>query len=434
MSTSGSVPTQGMQAAIERTRASLPDARHLPGAFYTSDAIFRMEVENIFFKDWLCVAREEELAQPGDYTAFRLLGESVIISRDREGQLHGLRNMCRHRGVEVAPLGRGNTRRFSCPYHAWTYDMSGKLVGAPRAAELKSFDLKRCSLPRIRLECWGGYVFINFDPDCKPLEDYLDEDGVREFCEFLRPEDTRLCHKHVFEVACNWKFVPENLIDIYHVGVIHADTFGGKNFTVDDFRFNLSGHGYNAFYRSDTMAPGGRKLFDTLPWLKDRIDEQFACTAWLRPNMTLFARHDLLQPIAYLPIDVDRTQVTVYTQIPAQFFDAPEYRTGFAEKVAIYGEFIAQVLGEDTVLLESLQNAARSPGYEPGPFANLERGIHQQCNYWLDRIVGPDEGARHRRIEEAQTEMRDAARRYGGVEWDPRLRPSRYDAQRARTV
>lgn len=431
MTTLQSLQTEDMRKAIARTRASLHQARHLPGVFYTSEDIFRLEVENIFFKDWLCVGREEEFSEAGDYTAFRLLGESVLISRDSDGNLHGLRNMCRHRGVEVAPLGYGNARRFRCPYHAWTYGLSGKLLGAPRASEMKGFDLAGCSLPRIRLECWGGYVFINFDPDCRPLEEHLDADGVREFCEQLRPQDTRLCHKHVFEVDCNWKFVPENLIDIYHVGVIHADTFGGKNFTVDDFRFNVHGHGYNAFYRSDTMAPGGRKLFDTLPWLKGRIDEQFACTTWLRPNMTLFARHDLLQPIAYLPIDVNRTQVTVYTQIPRAFFDAPEHREGFDEKVATYGEFIAQVLGEDTVLLESLQNAARSPGYEPGPFANLERGIHQQCNYWLDRIVGPDEAARRLRIEEAQAEMHDAAQRYGGVEWDPRLQPSRYDALRA---
>lgn len=414
--------------ALQRVRDSLLRARHLPGEYYTSQEIFDLEVQNIFMKEWLCVARVEEFEKPGDYLATRILGESVLICRDRDNNLQAFRNMCRHRGVEVAAPGSGNKKRFTCPYHAWTYDLTGKLIGAARVEEVDNFDFKSCRLPPLKVDTWGGYVFINFDPDSGSLADHLDEDGVRDFASFIQPERTRTCDKYVFEVNCNWKFVPENVVDMYHVGVIHASSFGGKNFTIEDIRFNLTKNSYNVYYRSDTSAPGGATLFRTMPWIEGKVDAQFAATAWVCPNLTIFARHDLIQPVAILPIDVNRTQVTVFTQIPSEFFDDPAYTDVFDENVRTYADFIRLVLGEDTELLESLHNAARSQGYEPGPLVNLERGIHQLLNYWLDKVVGPDEDSRKRRLEEAAIELKEAEKRYGGPAWDPTARPSRYDA------
>lgn len=414
--------------AIARVRDSLLKARHLPGEFYTSEEIFALEVEQIFMKDWLVVARVEEFEKPGDYLAMRILGESILICRDKKNNLNAFRNMCRHRGVEVAMPGAGNKSRFTCPYHAWTYDLTGKLIGAARVDEVEDFDFKNCHLPTIKCDTWGGYVFINFDPDSMTLADHLDRDGIRDFASFIQPERTRTCHKLVFEVDCNWKFVPENVVDMYHVGVIHANSFGGKNFTIDDMRYNLTENTYNIFYRSDTMAPGGETFFGTMPWIRGKVDEQFACTVWIHPNMTIFGRHDLIQPISYLPIDVNRTQVTVFTQIPIEYFDNPEFSDVFDERVKTYGDFIELVLGEDTELLESLHNAARSKGYEPGPLVNLERGIHHLLNYWLDRVLGPDEVARQRRLQEGAQELKDAERRYNSTAWDPTTSPSRYDA------
>jgi len=413
----------GLIEKAKLTREGLLRAHHLPGAFYASPDIFEMEVENIFMKDWICVARIEEFDQPGDYKALRILNESIVICRDREGELRAFRNMCRHRGVEVAPLGSGNKKRFTCPYHAWTYDLTGQLVGAARTEEIENFDRKTCRLPVIKFDTWGGYVFINFDENCISLGDYLDADDIREFAAFIRPEDTRTCFKYEFEIECNWKFVSENLIDIYHVAVIHADTFGGKNFTIDDFRHDLKKYSYTDFFRSDTFAPGGATLFKTLPWLEGKVDEQFACTTWVRPNMNIFGRHDMVHAWTALPMSVDRTLVTIYIQIPPECFDDPL----FEQKSQILGDFMKLVSGEDAALLRSLQNAARSKAYEPGRLANQERGIHHMLNYWLDRIVGPDEQARQRRLSEGEAEFHNAEKRYGGAAWDPTQTPSRYD-------
>lgn len=395
-----------LRTAIERTRAGLGEARHLPGHFYTSEEIFQREIETIFQREWLCVGRVEEFAQPGDYHALRIVGEPLVVVRGSDGELRAFRNLCAHRGVEVA-VGQGNARRFTCRYHAWTYGTDGHLVGAPHSEAVRDFDFAACRLPTVRLDTWGGYVFVNFDLHARSLAECLDEDGVRDFARFLQPENTRTSHKFEFEVPCNWKFVPENLMDMYHVGVIHKASFGA-HFPVMDFRYNLTGKGYNAVYEALTMAPAGVTLFGPMPWLAGKVSDRFACTTWVRPTMNIFGRHDLIQPWVATPLAVDRTHVTIYTQLPEAFFDEP----GFAEKNQIYADFIRLVATEDEAMLESLQTGVRSRGFAPGPTVKLERAIHHLLNYYLDALLDEDDGARARRIREGQASLDEGARKY----------------------
>jgi Rieske 2Fe-2S family protein len=392
-----------LRADIERTRARLLEARHLPGHFYTSSEIYRREIDTIFMREWLCVGRVEEFANVGDYQALRIAGEPLVVCRDQDGSLRAFRNLCQHRGVEVA-VGQGNARRFTCRYHAWTYGLDGRLVGAPHSEEVQGFDRRACRLPSVQLDTWGGYVFINFDPEAEPLDAYLDADGVREFADFLKPEETRVADKFVFEIPCNWKFVPENLMDMYHVGVIHKASFGAY-FPVNDFRYRLKRYGYHAVYESFTMAPGGVTLFGTMPWLRGKVTDKFACTTWIRPTMNIFGRHDLIQPWVALPLGVDRTQVTIYTQLPAAYFDEP----GFAEKCRIYADFIRLVATEDEAMLESLQTGAGSRGFVPGPTVKLERAIHHLLNYYLDTLLEDNPRARAQRIADGEAAVAEAA-------------------------
>lgn len=397
-------------AVITATRESLLKARHLPGWLYTSPEVFEREIETIFMKEWLCVGRVEEYEKPGDYHALRIAGEPLLIARDNTGKLNAFRNVCRHRGVEVA-TGQGNAKSFRCPYHAWVYNLDGKLAGAPHTKEVEGFDFANCSLLPVKLETWGGYIFVNFDPDSASLNDSLDADGVREFADALHPEETRTSDKYTYEIACNWKFVPENLMDMYHVGVIHKDSFGG-HFPVNDFRYRLDKHGYHATYESYTMAPNGATLFGTMPWLRGKVTERFACTVWIKPSMNIFGRHDLIQPIVTTPIAVDRTQVTVYTQLPKEYFDAP----AFEQKNKIYADFIRTVLSEDNAMIESLQNGVKSRSFVPGPTVKLERAIHHCLNYYLDRIFETDEEARKRRLEEYKVFLHESAKRGPAVD------------------
>ena len=367
---------------FSQTRQDLLHARHLPGEFYTSAEIFQKEIEQIFMKDWLCVGRVEQYARPGDYRALRIAGEPVLVCKDKSGGLHAFANVCQHRGVEVVQ-GAGNTQEFSCPYHAWTYGLNGELTGAPYSAQVTDFDWRACRLPSVQLDTWAGYIFINFDPQAESLAAYLATDRVQAAAGFLHAEETRIADEYTFELDCNWKFIPENLMDIYHVGVIHGSSFG-KVFPVDKFPFYLTPNGYHSEYESLTMAPDGAWLFGkAMPWLEQK-SKSFAFTIFIRPSFNMFARPDMLQPWFCHPIAPDKTRITILTQYPDEWFEQP----AFEAKNAVVKDFIRLVAGEDTEMMRSLQNGVGSRHFRPGPTMGLEKAIHHLLNSYLDRMFG----------------------------------------------
>ena len=384
----GKKSKNGKSGELTPTRHDLHGARHLPGHMYTSRDIFDEEIEKIFMKDWLCVGRVEQFPKAGDYTAMRIAGEPVIVCKDKGGKLNAFSNVCRHRGVEVAPVGTGNAKEFSCPYHGWLYDLDGKLVGAPFNKEIEtSFDFQNCRLNEVKLDTWEGYIFINFDADAVSLKKFLDDDGIDICAEACQPGKTMISDEYTFDLECNWKFVPENLMDIYHAKAIHGDSFA-KRFTMEDFGFKIGPGGkYHASYESNTMAPDGLPLFERMPWMQDK-GEYYAYTVYIRPTMNFFARPDMLQPWVCYPLDVNRTRITIWTQFPKENFKQP----AFWERNKVYADFIRLVAAEDVDMMRSLQNGVGARKFEPGPTVHLEKAIHHNLNYYLDRMYGEEAG------------------------------------------
>lgn len=361
------------------TRRALPRASHAPGAIYTDREIYRREVETFFKREWLYVGRVEELARPGDYMALRLLEEPVLISRDKAGELHASYNMCVHRGVEVA-YGQGNTRSFKCPYHGWVYGLDGGLTGAAYMADAEDFDPRSCRLPPLRLEVWRGNMFVNFDPDARPLSE-----AVAEFEQdfgFLGWEKCRLGNRIELELACNWKFVHENLMDFYHVGVLHAKTFGARFSWADDQVRAKPNGGLAIFYNAGPPTPGAEPLLGKMPWLEDK-PFSFACTGYMAPNLSIFGRIDCIRPMVAWPLDEAHTRVVIYHLFPESFFE----RADIEEKLKIYRDYQLVVLEEDRTMIESMQRAMSSPAYKPGRMSTLERPIHNFLNGYLERVL-----------------------------------------------
>ena len=127
-------------------------ARALPANFYRSTGFFDFECDELLRREWLCLGREDQIPNPGDYFTVELLQEPLLIVRGDDGRVRTLVNVCRHRGKLVAN-GAGRARSFVCPYHAWTYDRSGKLMRAPRMEKSSQLDLDRCRLPELATEC-----------------------------------------------------------------------------------------------------------------------------------------------------------------------------------------------------------------------------------------------------------------------------------------
>ncbi len=363
---------------FDKTRRPVESARHAPGRIYTDPALYALEKERIFMRDWLCVAREEEIPDAGDYSALRILDEPVMLVRGKDGGIRAFANVCLHRGVEIV-TGTGNKKALNCPFHGWTYDLMGRLIGAPHMKESADFDAGSCHLPAIRCELWKGWVFINFDQAAGPLSEHvapLDRDFG-----YLRQEDCRLAVKTVCEVDCNWKIVVENFIDFYHVNVVHTTT-NGRDFTKDAFKFEPRPNGgYAAEYNSGPSTFSKKPVFGRMPWMEDK-PESFSVTGLLAPNFTLFGRVDDVHPYITWPLGLSKTRVIVYTLLPKLYFDRPD----FERKVEAYREFQVRVLSEDKAMLDSLQNGIRSRNFTPGRMATIEKGVHQVLNGYLDRM------------------------------------------------
>jgi len=363
---------------FDQTRLPVEQARHAPGFIYTSSDLFKIEREEIFMRDWLCVGREEEIPNKGDYTAMRILDEPLLIVRAENDEINAFSNICAHRGVEIAK-GTGNKRALTCPFHGWTYNLQGMLVGAPLMREVEHFDPSTCRLPPVRIARWKGWIFINFDNDARDFPEYVGQ--LEADFGYLRQEDCRLAVKTVSEVNCNWKLVVENLIDLYHVNVVHRST-NGRSFTKDAFRFSPRARGgYVAEYNSGPSTFSRKPVFGRAPWLGDK-PEEFSTAGLLAPNFTLFARIDTVHPYVTWPLGLNRSRIIVYTLLPKVYFDRPN----FEEEVEAYRAFQKQVVQEDSEMLESLQNGLGSKKFAPGRMAGIERGVQHVLNGYLDRM------------------------------------------------
>ncbi len=363
-------------------RKALAEASHTPGQIYYSPEIFAREKELIFRRDWLCVARAEEIANPGDYFALRLLGEPIIITRNMAGEVRCFANVCLHRGVELAQ-DTGNTKFLSCPYHAWSYDLDGRLVAAGFMKDSHGFDAKSCRLKPIHVGEWAGWIFVNLSDNPSPLADHLD-DFARDVG-LLLMEDCRIASKLFITASANWKFVVENVMDVYHSRTLHFKSFGKHRGPPEKYPFHLRKSGGTCtVYTGAPKTPEGKTLFRNMPALKDQA-ENFAISCHLAPNIQLVSRVDNVQVFITWPVTETTSQMIVYNLFPKEFHDEPEFR----ERVNVYDDFIRLFLAEDATMLTSLQKAMESRNYVPGRLSTLEVGIHHVLNDYLNRMFGP---------------------------------------------
>jgi phenylpropionate dioxygenase-like ring-hydroxylating dioxygenase large terminal subunit len=371
-----------IERSAEAVRRPLANASHVPYGLYSDPEVLELEKERLFMKDWLLIGREEQLAKSGDYLTIEIFNESIVVARNSEGLLNAFSNFCLHRGAEISAKGCGNVKEFSCPYHNWLYDLNGRLIGAPHMRDAAGFEVKACELPRVKVDTWGGFIFVSLNPEAPPLKQFLGA-FAEEFA-FLRMEDCVAGARVEFNLNCNWKFVVENLFDVYHVTTIHAGTFGKYRDTIDYFTDKPGQEKLFGYYKSAASIDGGKSLFGHMPWLADR-PETFACSGFQGPNMQMFGRIDGVIVHSIWPTAPDRTRMSSYLLFPREFTADPE----FDAKAARYGEYLRKIIDEDEAAITSLQRAANSRLFRPGRMSKLEHGVYNVLNYYLDRIVPP---------------------------------------------
>src|SRR5207249_12025762 len=148
-------------------------AKSLPQKYFVSPAVFAKEQVEIFSKKWLLVGHQSQIPSPGDYVVQQFIGESLIVIRDKNGDINGFFNVCRHRGTRLKEDACGHASAIQCPYHAWTYGLDGRLVGAPHMDDVPGFDKANYSLHRVNLGVWEGFIVVNLGENPMPLEKWF---------------------------------------------------------------------------------------------------------------------------------------------------------------------------------------------------------------------------------------------------------------------
>jgi choline monooxygenase len=233
----------------------------LPARWYVDEAILRRERQAIFARNWTLFGPEHEVEEPGQWRAQRINGWPIVVVRDEKGVLRAFHNVCQHRGAElVESEGSGQCRLLVCPYHAWSYDLAGRLVRTPNFGEETGFDKAEHGLFPVRVETWAGLVFVCLDPKAPSLMSWLGT--IPELCRpFPLAADMEFHSSFSTGGACNWKAYCDNTVEGYHLPTVHKrltaavdrDNTSIKSF--DDGRLVV----FDVTYRSEGSDLRGNK-------------------------------------------------------------------------------------------------------------------------------------------------------------------------------
>ena len=357
------------------------DCLTLPPSAYRSPELYALEMKEIFEKEWLCVGRAEYVPEAGDYYAFDLLGETLLIVRGNDDAVRALSNVCRHRYMPIVE-GSGNTQRFICPYHSWSYGTDGKLVSAPYMEGSKRFNQVECSLPQYRLESWAGFLFVNLDENAPPLknrmrtlETYIDNYRV--------PGQIEIMHYEAVWDG-NWKLSAENSMEYYHHVGLHKDNvqdyMPAKNSYVppppDDLSFTHMRCGMNEAYKSGghTMTPRGR--LDT--FTEEDLTTGYLVYIW--PAFTMAMRPNGNNWLSFHPNGPERTKILggymTSPEVLEEFPDIGEQRRGV----------MSEVNEQDALATTELAKAMHSGKASRGPLGPFEGTLPQFYRY-LARVL-----------------------------------------------
>lgn len=285
---------------------------------FVDQDVFEMELESLFSRAWLFVGHTSQIPDPGDYFVSRMGTDSVILTRDSEGDVNVLLNSCRHRGMKLCRYDEGNTLRLRCTYHGWTYSIDGALVSTPgelyavpqyRKTYSEAFDKAQWGLvPVPRVTDYKGLIFANWDPEAVDFEEYLGGfklwlDNLTDAIDGDAGATEALPGVQKWRVGCNWKLATENFLgDSYHAPTTHASVeavgigpggpsatrHGGKakEFDLGATSFKYLGHG-----------AASTRVTDTRPYPnfeEPELDEYFS-QAW-RKRAEAFAQQG--RPVA----------------------------------------------------------------------------------------------------------------------------------------
>ena len=339
----------------------------LAGRYYASDEVFGDELERIFYDRWVCLGHGGEVSQPGDCVVRKVGGESLLVLRDRDGVLRAFYNICRHRGTILRGAESGpRADCIRCPYHGWTYDLRGRLVGAPLMEEVEGFRKADYPLHPVAVELWEGFLFVNLARRPQPFADAFGPLAGR-FGRWGLPK-LRVARSVRYDVCANWKLVVENYLECYHCPLIHHEFVrrvpyrSGQN---DLFEGPFLGGYMELKPGFESLTRSGRRCAPTLGGVSG-VDLRRVYFYSVFPNMTLSLHPDYVMAFTLWPADCRRTGV-----LCEWLFDADALSRGECDPDDAV-QFWDSTNREDWDVCRLVQEGVGSRRYGPSPYSNTE--------------------------------------------------------------
>jgi phenylpropionate dioxygenase-like ring-hydroxylating dioxygenase large terminal subunit len=366
-------------------QSSLEEAFTVPPAIYNNDEIAGLENDRIFRAEWHCSGLAADIPRAGDYITFSIAGQPIYVIRGADGAVRSYANVCLHRLMTLVQ-DRGNCQRITCPYHGWTYDLEGRVIGAGyMAGRDPEFDKKGYRLPEIRTELWQGWIYVTLNEKAP---------SVAELLRDLEPEIARYRLDRYISVALqdhrwntNWKLLTENFMEGYHLPVAHRETVGAW-MPIESTKFPDRVHDaftYQTFEKDET-AKYGRAHPDNR-----HLEGIWRYTTFMP---TVFPAHmyimapDHMWYLSLRPDGVDHVLVRFGLAVAPEVYEALGDRR--QEWIDTTLSFFDKVNAEDKFVVEGIHRGSSSPLARPGPFSWLEREIHDFARY-LDRKLNGTE-------------------------------------------
>jgi phenylpropionate dioxygenase-like ring-hydroxylating dioxygenase large terminal subunit len=339
----------------------------LPGWIYRDREFFEVEMERVIRPSWQVVCHSNDISKPGDWRTLDYLGESVIVVRGEDGVARAFANVCRHRGSRVVSGGAGCARRLTCPYHAWTYALDGRLIGVPHKSDYPGLDTAALGLAPVELEAWRGFLFVRLEGGgpsvAAMMSPYEDEVAPYRFEALealgrvtLRPRDV------------NWKNVADNYSDGLHIAVAHpglARLFGrGYAISAGDHVDRMAGD----LIERPSSNPSERAYqthLPAVPHLPEELQRRWLYFK-LWPNVAFDIYPDQIDFMQFLPVSPTETVIREIS------YALPDGRREMKAARYLNWRINRRVNAEDTALIEGVQQGMASRSYRPGPLGESE--------------------------------------------------------------
>lgn len=346
----------------------------LPSAAYLDEENFRRDLERIWYRNWLYVGRDGGLKDVGSYQTFAIGDQSILILRDDEGELRAFHNTCRHRGARLCQgeSGKLKARALTCPYHAWTYRLDGRLLRTPNTELNADFDPANYPLYSVKLKNWGGFVFVNLAGEAA-LDFAASVDPGPETYANWPLSDLVVGHSETHTLKCNWKVFWENYNECYHCPTVHPDLcelvpiykrglMGPQDASDWTQHVEEKDPRYRGGVRLDaeTWSADGKaqgKRFANLSETERRRGSTFVQCL---PSVYLVGHQDYMRTVRMKPLTAETTELTIeWLFDPANLAD-PNFDK---DKIVSFGR---QVVQEDGAVCELVQKGMHALPHKEG--------------------------------------------------------------------